>query len=250
MIPVAEHPQLMQTHGSATMAIYHASGATHVDGPEVGLCRLCGADDRGQAWGAWVKDTFNDLDLTVPGTIVCRGCLLLTENFSTWYQKLLGRDKPQKPWTWSHFVLRGEYVVLSKADKSRMVEILLQDPEFAVIAVSGQKHLAFRARPHVWQYETVQVPADPGRLEEALAATTPLYEAGATKAEILSGQYAARSIQRIGLREWRRMEDRMRQFRGSAMTELAVFLTTKQEAAGDDGAAVPTTDGAGQFLLL
>src|SRR5690606_1105718 len=113
----------------------------------------CGAEDRGQPFDGWLKDTFTDHDLLRPGDIACRGCLLLTQNFSRWYQDFLSRDKPQKPWNWSHFVLRGEYIVLSKGEKDRITEILLSDPEVAVIAVSGQKHLAFRARPRVWQFE-------------------------------------------------------------------------------------------------
>lgn len=233
------------------MMIYRAAGSPAIEAPAVGTCRLCGADDRGQPFQRWVKSTFNDHDCIGPGEIVCRGCLLVTQNFSEFYQRLLARDKPQKPWNWSHFVRRGEYIVLSKGDKSRMAEVLLSDPEIAVIAVSGQKHLVFRAQPGVWQFELTPIRADPSKLGYLLGITERLYTEGASKDEILSGRYDGRSIMRIGLERWRALDSRLTASRGGPMLELAVFLTQKQEtdADHDDGAGEPTTAG-GQYALL
>lgn len=236
------------------MMIYRAAGEPEVGASETGVCRLCGALDRGAAFRDWVKPTFTDHDLLRPGDIVCRGCLMTTQNFSELYQRLLSRAKRQKPWNWSHFVLGGELVLLSKGEKERMREILILSPEVAVIAVSGQKHLCFRARPHVWQFELTATPADPDRLAAILRVTDDLYSRGASKKEIESGHYDARSIQRMGLSEWRALETELRQHRGTPMLELAVFLTQKQESEdaddGDDRGAEPAAEPGGQFALL
>lgn len=234
------------------MTIYRAAGEPPVEWSEPGVCRLCGAEDQGQAFGRWVKDTFTNHDLLCPGEIVCRGCLILTENFSAFYQRLLGRDKPQKPWNWSHFVLDGQYIVLSKGDKARMVDVLMRSPEVAVIADSGQKHIAFRASLGVWQFELQPIRADPDLLSTLISLTTDLYTGGANKSEILTGRYAAKTIQRVGVRDWREWELGLRPYRGSPMLELAVFLTQKKETddeRGNSRGATPTEAG-GQYALL
>lgn len=237
------------------MMIYRAAGEPPVETSAQGACRLCGAEDEGQPFRVWVKDTFTDHASLRPGEIVCRGCLILTQNFSTLYQQLLQRDKPQKPWNWSHFVADGEYIVLSKGDKPRMREILARNPEVAVIADSGQKHIAFRAQPYVWQFELLSIRADPAGLARLLDLTDALYSMGANKAQILSGHYATQTLARMDLAEWRRLECQIRPHRGSPLLELAVFLTLKPEEADVTPEPVRTPDPepvatGGQYALL
>jgi hypothetical protein len=212
---------------SATRVIYESAGAPPMPGSEAGPCRTCGMDAQGVLFNSWVKDTFTDHASLHPGEIVCHACLMLFENRSVLYQRLLGREKPQKPWNWSHFVVDGQYVVLSKADKMQMRGILARSPAVAVIAESGQKHLAFRAKVGMWQFEFRQIPAAPGLLAQILEVTDALYSAGATKTEIETGRYSAASIQRVGLSEWRRRECSLREQRGTPLFELACFLTLK-----------------------
>lgn len=248
----AEEPRTPAGRVSVPARIYAAAGCPPVEGDTPGSCATCGlAGAMGVSLADWIKPTFTDHDLLRPGEIVCRACLLLFTNNSTFLQRRLGRDKPQKPWNWSHFVLRGEWLVLSKGDKAAMRDVLLQSPEVAVIAESGQKHLAFRARPHVWQFELQAIPADPDGLSRLLALTDALYTAGANKAEILSGHYSQGALQRIGVATWRPLELAVRPHRGTPLLDLAVFLTLKQEAPIEpDRPGGPTADAGGQFALL
>ena len=130
---------------------------------------------------------------------------------------------------YSHFVLRGEWLPMSKGDKRGMYAVLLQGPELAVIAVSGQKHLIFRAQPGRWQVEEQSMVPDVAGLQSLMAPLQALYDGGFGKGEIESGHYSTRRIMTFGLEDWWALEDALRSARGSALFELAVFLLQKSE---------------------
>lgn len=142
---------------SATALIWKAAGSPVQPGTTAGICRCCGAPSVGMEFHRWVKDSFNDLDKCHTGEIVCHACLFTFEEQSLTIQNLAGKDKLQKFRNYSYFVLKGQLYVLSKGQKSQIRDVLLQSPEVAIIAVSGQKHIAFRARPGWWQIEEIGV---------------------------------------------------------------------------------------------
>lgn len=111
-------------------------------------CRFCGGNGEGIQFQDWVKPTFTDRDKLLPGEIVCNACLFWFEEASQELANITGKDKPQRMRNYSHFVVNGEWIPLSKGDKARMVELLTSEPfpELAAIADSGQKHIVFRAR--------------------------------------------------------------------------------------------------------
>jgi hypothetical protein len=149
---------------------------------------------------------------------------------------------------YSHFVVGGEWIPLSKAHKRRMRE-LLPTAELAVIAHSGQKHLLFRARKGLWQFEEQQIVPDWPRLEGLLEAVEGLYSAF-SKAEIETGVYSPSRIMAFGLREWREAERLIRPERGGSLWGLAIFLAQREEEGdghrgegGEDRTGRPSEHG-------
>lgn len=218
--------------GRPSFAVY---GAEHVP-DEAGTCRLCGAEGEGLPWARWVKDTFVDLDLIGPGTIVCRACLFCVDDHSVALQQRTGKDKPQRMRNYSHVVTAdGRWLPLSKAQKAEMTEALLSGPRVAVVALSGQKHLVFRARPGSWQLEDVAVAPDVETLRRLLDAVSQLYvKGGATKAMIETGEYSQAAILALGAYRWRDAELILRPHRGSRIFALAVWLAQLVEETPHD----------------
>jgi hypothetical protein len=223
---------------SVPQRIYAAAGSPDIDGLEAheGDCFLCGA---AMTYGVPAKfpPTFMDYDKArAPhSTHICDGCAFTLVERSVELQEITGKDKPQRMRNYSHVVLGGAWRPLSKAQKRETYEALLQNPEVAVIAVSGQKHLCFRAQPGWWQVEEQAMRPDPQRLTEIMAIVQALYDAGFGKGEIESGQYAPYRIMRCGLEIWEPLEEAARPHRGSALFELAVYLVQKNEGGSDGG---------------
>jgi hypothetical protein len=139
---------------------------------------------------------------------------------------------PQRMRNYSHFIVGGEWIPLSKGDKPRMAELLMQGPELAVVALSGQKHLIFRAQPGWWQIEEQSVLPFPDRLKELLEIIESLYS-GFSKSEIESGGYKQHRIRKFGLPEWWELESRIRSERGGLPFQLALFLAQKKKGERD-----------------
>ncbi len=200
-------------------------------------CRICGEQKNGVAFDAWVKDTFTNHDTLNPGEVVCEDCLFWFEQRSVELQKRMSKDKPQKMQNYSHFVIGGEWEPVGKGDKRRMAALLLGAPfpEMAAVAVSGQKHLAFRARRNPagaiagWvQFEEQQVWVDPSPLKAILAIIEELY-ATFSKEEIQTGRYSPNRIRTFGLPRWQELEATLKPQRQTALFALALFLAQKDE---------------------
>lgn len=218
----------------AITALYQAAGAPRMSGAVAGACRICGAAGQGLAFEVWVRDTFMDWDKLVPGSIICHACQFAFADDSVLLAQRLGKDKPQRMRNYSHFVVAGEWRPISKGDKRQMADILLhQAPDAVIVAVSGQKHLIFRALPGWWQIEEQAVRPFPAQLAIVLATVEALYGSGFAKEEIETGRYAQARILAQGLPTWRPLEAIIRPLRGSLALSLALFLAQKEQA--DDG---------------
>lgn len=176
---------------------------------------------------AWVKDTFTDHDKLRPGAIICLACQFCSSEAAPGLAERVGKGKPQKFRNYSHFVCGGVWHPLSKGDKAKMRELLFGAPDVALIAVSGQKHLFFRATPGWWQIEEQAARPFPDELLAALALVEPLYRAGISKAEIESGRYDQRRILTIGLETWQIAERQIAPLRGTLVLKCALFLAQK-----------------------
>lgn len=212
------------------------------------ICRICGNDGEGMLFDEWVRPTFTDHDKLQAGDIICDKCLFWFDERSEELARRVGKEKPQRMRNYSHFVVDGEWIPLSKADKARMAELLLGEPppELAIVAVSGQKHLAFRARPGWWQIEEQSVQPFPELLARLLEQVEALY-AVFSKSEIGSGNYAGHRILKFGLAEWRELETQIAPWRGTVQLELALFLAQKKETESD-GIAREIERDAGDHL--
>lgn len=229
---------------TAAGAIYHAAGSPSQPGTERGLCRLCGDDATGTAWGEWIKETFTNHDKLTPGTIICHACLFCTDDHNLTLQQRTGRDKPQRMRNYSHIVTRGRAWHPLMKNQKRLIARHLQawPAHVAVISLAGQKHLIFRARVGTWQIEEQSLAPQPTLLAHLITHAASLYTAGASKTAIEVGEYDQRTLMAIGLTTWQRRERELRAHRGSLLFQLAVWLARKDEAddrdprQGDDAA--------------
>jgi len=146
---------------------------------------------------------------------------------------------------YSHLVIEGVWLTLSKAQKREIAASLLLQPDVAVVAESGQKHLIFRARPGWWLFEETQIAPDPSGLTALLRKIEALYGAF-SKAEIETGRYRQHRVMAYGLDKWCAHEDSIRAARGTPLFRLALFLAQRGET--DDGVA-PATGGAADANL-
>lgn len=226
-----------------------------------GVCRFCGREAEGVAFEAWVKPTFTDHDKLLSGEVVCEACLFWFDEASVALAERLGRDRPQRMRNYSHFILEGQWLPLSKGDKPQMRALLTSAPfpELAVIADSGQKHLVFRALRNApgsvsgWvQFEDWRVFVQPDQLKAYLTVLDALYE-HFSKEEIASGRYSAHRIQLAGMARFLDLEQQARRWRGSPLFALALFLTQRSEADGrteTDGGDAADGDLAGHPVGL
>lgn len=218
----------------ATHLIYKAAGAPPMDGGAEGVCRTCGMPGVGTPFAGWVKPTFTDHDLLLPGDIVCHACLYGFSDACVELQRRVSKDKPQRMRNYSHFIIDGQWLPLSKGDKDGMIAALARRPEVAVIAVSGQKHLIFRAAAGWWQIEESARWPFPDELWLHLGLVELLYSGGFSKTEIESGRYRPARVFEIGLQRYMALESAIAPARGTLEFECAVFLAQRRDL-DDDG---------------
>lgn len=213
-----------------------------------GRCRFCGNESTGEAFSTWVKPTFTDFDKLQTGEIVCHDCLFFFNEASTELAARMGKDKPQKMRNYSHFIVKGEWVPLSKGNKAEMRALLLGDtfPELAAIADSGQKHIVFRATRNPigskagWvQFEEQRIYLVPDDLRKLLDPIEALYETF-SKGEIESGEYAGYRILKFGLERWQQFEGQIKPWRGNPIFALALFLAQKKDGNGESSIKGPS----------
>lgn len=220
---------------AVTGLIHRVAGSPARPGSSTGVCRACGAEGIGLPFCDWVRDTFNDHDKLRPGAIICHACLFCFEEASTLLAERTGKDKPQRMRNYSHFVINGEWFPLTKGEKRRMVEMMRRKPDAVVIAVSGQKHILFRARPGWWQIEERTVLPFPGVLWPLLDVVEQLYSGGFSKEELETGRYSQHRMMQFGLAGFMNLEARLRPHRGALPLQFALFLAQKMEVENDAG---------------
>lgn len=190
-----------------------------------GTCRITGKEGEGIEFNKWVKDTFCDFMYLYPGEIISNEALFCFDEKSELIQKLTGREKLQRFRTYSHFVVNGKWHLLTKADKAIMWELLFQKPDLAVISESGQKHLVMKAKPGTWQLEETIIEPDENTLKGLQKLISRLNKEIFAIDEIRTGEYAGYRIQKFGIENWRKIEQKLKQYRGSKIFDLALFFS-------------------------
>jgi hypothetical protein len=212
-----------------TSIVWVAAGSPVGDGAETGQCRVCGEVSVGIPFNSWVRSTFTDFDKMQQGTVICHACQFSFCERSELLARLVGKEKHQRMRNYSHFVVDDEWIPLSKGNKARMREILLNEtPQVAVVAESGQKHIVFRAIPSVVQFEETQI-RDLSMLAPLLESVERLYNGGFSKTEIVKARYKQYRILAFGVTEWQAQEQILSPFRQSAIFALALFLAQKED---------------------
>lgn len=200
-------------------------------------CWLCGGKTEGKGWPVkkGIKDTFTDHDLAkdMQSKSLCQGCMFCLGQRPLRNYSLLVTDRLIHP------------------SRAEIRNILLNppDPPFLIaIAVSGQKHLSFKAHiaysrdnfPVLLEEMLIFVP--PEKLKTMLGFIELLY-LEFSKAEIESGRYNQARIKKFGTARWEEFENIISQYRGGRLFKLAVFAAQRQVMSD----AVPAEVLSGTF---
>lgn len=193
-------------------------------GTEEGICRITGLQSRGIRFAKWVRDTFTDFHNLKPGTIISNEAIFCFEEQSEYLRQLTGRDKPQRFRTYTHIVLQNTWHIKTKGDKEEIMKLMLLLPEICVIAESGQRHLLFKHKPGTWQLEDSFIQPDVllfSKIQSRIHALSETF----SNDEIQSGQYLQHRIIKFGFKNWQTVENQLKQYRGMAMFDLALFFS-------------------------
>lgn len=205
--------------------IYQLGASGAVFGTTPGVCRITGKQSQGIPFQKWVRDTFTDHGSLLPGTIISNEAAFCFEEKSAIIQRITGRDKPQCFRTYSHLVADGQWLLLTKADKQRMVDLLLNHHcEIVCLSDSGQKHLLFKHRPGYWQLEEMQLLPNLPLFSRLHSAMMALLEMGFSQAEVISGQYASNRLMKVELEAWQQHETEIGAYRGSQIFTFSSWL--------------------------
>ena len=185
-------------------------------------CWLCGGPTDGVGWPREhaLPDTFTNHNLARVqlSQTLCQACVYLGSKAGWDHYRSQQPDDGLKSghavsWrNYSHLFVPGHHECPSRA---RLRELLLDPPEppfLLVVAVSGQKHLLFRARVALSraqfpvQFEDESIVVDHDRFTAVLRLVEQLLALGFTRAEIASGRYDVNRIHRAGLAAWRAVE--------------------------------------------
>lgn len=219
-------------------------------GPDA-VCWLCGGPTHGAGWH-WrdaIAETFTNPNLAaVPqSTTVCQACAAFASKQSWEHYVRLYPDRSLKTghamgWrNYSHVFARPNIHACPFRGGWKPWLLNPPDPPFLfAVSTSGQKHTIFRAaisysRDHyAVQFEETRILVDRAAFAECLDAFETLYQAGFSKAEIVTGRYLSHKILRAGLLTWRAWEDTFAPWRRQhpRYVELAAFVATRPEPAG------------------
>lgn len=199
------------------------------------LCWLCGQPTGGQGVPTKkaIKPTFtnSDMALAPESKSVCINCAFCLSQASLRFYSILATEDG-----------------MAHPGRAEIRDLLVNPPMppfVLTIAVSGQKHLTFRAdvahnrEQFPVQFEEMQAIVQPGQLARILEPVEKLYTVF-SKEEITTGRYSQGRMRQMGLGEFQQLESKIADRRGSRLFELAVFVAQKQEpreVAEDEGKA-------------
>lgn len=187
-------------------------------------CWLCGGQTkhRGLPAKKAILDTFTDRDKArwPKSKSVCPGCVLCLSHLSLRNYSILATEQG-----------------LRHPTRAEIRGLLLDPPEppfVLCIAVSGQKHLHFRAQVaysrdgYPVQMEETSVCVWRRPLAEWMEAIESLYTVF-SKEEIRTGRYSQGRIKQYGLEKFQEVEAGLAPHRGTRLFDLAVFVAQKIE---------------------
>ena len=216
--------------------IYEIGANEKKYGSEKGICRITGKESYGLLFDKWVRNTFNDHDFLFPGTIISNEALFCFDESSEIVQKKTGRDKPQRFRTYSHIIKDGEWFCVTKGDKRKIFNLIIEGAEMVCLTETGQKHVLFKHKTGTWQLDDLHVKPDIELLTLLHFHMCELIAYQFSQAEIITGDYKSNRILKAGLKNWQEHENKIKEHRGSGMFDFASFMlyTDKNYMKNDD----------------
>lgn len=222
-IPTDPHPCIQ---------LYRLAGAKFSVGNTSGVCRITGQPSTGMPFGDWVKDTFTDHAYLHPGDIISNEAAFCFTEDSTLIQAMTARDKPQRFRTYSHIVTGSEWLCLTKADKQRIVGLLLSgECRIVCLTDSGQKHIFFKHRPGFWQLDETFVVPDLDDFAHLHGLMMRMLALGFGQTQVQTGHYHQQLILKAGLSRWQEIENQLSPRRGEPMFDFAAWLMFTEKNA-------------------
>lgn len=193
-------------------------------GSESGVCRITGNESTGLPFDKWVRNTFNDHDFLFPGSIISNEALFCFDEASEIVQYKSGKEKLQRFRTYSHIVKDGEWYCLTKADKKKIFELIIDGAELVCLTETGQKHLLFKHKTGMWQLNELYVKPDIELFSLLHYHMCELLAYQFSQTEIITGDYKSHRILKAGLNAWREHENILKQYRGMGMFDFTSFM--------------------------
>ena len=205
--------------------VYAAAGGDYVLGNEKGVCRFLGREAVGLNFNKWVRDTFTDLGFLKNGTIVSNEALFTFDESSDLIRQKTGKEKAQRFRTYSHIVTQeNEWLCVTKGDKQLIYNEILKSPKVLCLTDTGQKHLLFKGRLGFWQLDELFIVPDVEAFRKLHTDCMDLLEKGFTQGEVINGIYNPKTILSIGIEAFYKLENKIKDKRGTPMFILATWL--------------------------
>jgi hypothetical protein len=212
-------------------------------------CWLCGGATEGCGWPRYLalSDKFTNHTLArVPTSgAICVPCAGLAgkaiwDRYVATHGARLGiKTGHAMSWrSYSHLFAPGLHRCPTRAEWAAILCDPPEPPFLAVIAVSGQKHLLFRAAV-AWnrdrypvQFEEQRVYVDRARLARYLHDVTAMLALGARREEIVSGRYAVERLRTTTRHAWQQAETALAEWRRAdpVLLQLATFIAPAPES--------------------
>jgi len=209
--------------------IYEIGANKKIYGSDKGVCRIIGKESIGLNFAKWVRDTFNDHDFLLPGTIISNEALFCFDEASGIIQEKTGRDKPQRFRTYSHIIKDGEWYCITKADKRLILQLIIEGAETVCLTETGQKHILFKHNSGMWQLDDLHVKPNIDLLTLLHFHMCELLAYQFSQAEIITGNYKSNRILKAGLKNWKQHETIIKEYRGSGIFNFTSFMLYSDE---------------------
>lgn len=212
----------------ATELIYQAAGIPHIATlvPHDGICAVCGkAISEGVPIKRVVSSAFTDWNMLADMTAshVCAAC--------TWCIKEPKMRRSQ------YIATEGELIYFKRDDIEKHLFTPPATSFVIFITSSYKKHGSFRARVNdsqklfYIQFEDRQILFSPSKYRDMFGLMEKMYAVFNKTREIGKGDYIQKRVMEYGLKEWRRDEAILKQYRGSQVFELLLYALNKPEEA-------------------
>lgn len=213
--------------------IYKIGSENKIYGTEKGVCRIIGNESTGMNFEKWVRVTFNDHDRLYPGSIISNEAMFCFDEASEIVQRKTGRDKPQRFRTYSHIIKDSEWFCLTKADKRKIMKLIIEGAEMVCLTETGQKHVLFKHKTGMWQLDELHIKPDIELLKLLHYHMCELLAYQFSQTEIITGDYSSGRIIKAGLQNWQEHEKEIKQHRGSGIFDFTSFMLFTDKKTGN-----------------